>query len=210
MLAVFARAPEIGKVKSRLAAAIGADAALAVYLTLLRHTAKIIRAWNGPVRIVYTGDEAALAASQLGRFPRQSQAAGNLGDRLQAAAADLLPANPNGLLIIGTDCPLLTIAHLDEMAATMLGLRVAIGPARDGGYWGIGVRDLAAAACCFAADLPWSQPDLLSATRNRLAVAGLALATTTLLDDLDDLADLHLAEAAGFRWQTKHGPVDHV
>jgi rSAM/selenodomain-associated transferase 1 len=210
LLAVIARAPETGRVKSRLAATIGSAAALAVYRGLLTHTAALASAWRGPVRVLFTGDEAALAGSPLGSFPRQPQARGGLGERLFAATAALLPGRPAGVLFIGTDCPLLTQAHLADLATALPSVRVAIGPARDGGYWGIAVRDLAAAACCFAPDLPWSQPGLLAATRHRLTVAGMSLATTTLLDDLDDVADLRLAEAAGFCWQAKHGPADDV
>ena len=209
-LVVFARAPEIGRVKSRLAAVIGPEAALSVYHELMIRTAALASAWPGPVCIVYAGDEAALASSPLGVFPRGAQADGGLGQRLFAVAVDLLPVNPTGLLFIGTDCPSLTSSHLVTLATTLTRVRVAIGPARDGGYWGIGVRDLAAASICFASDLPWSQPALLAATAQRLAVAGLTLATTTLLDDLDDVADLRRAEAAGYRWQAKHRPPDHV
>jgi uncharacterized protein len=200
-LCVFARAPVRGQVKTRLSKGLGDDVAMQVYRALLSHTGTVAAKWRGPVRVFVAGDINSLHDSKLGAFTLTSQSEGKtLGARLLAGVTEMLKTSPTGVLAIGTDCPRLQLDHLTTLAAGLQHAPVAIGPARDGGYWGIAVKTLAAAKICFADDLPWSEQTLMVATRKRLSAANIPCGHGELLDDLDTIADLNRAEAAGFRW----------
>jgi hypothetical protein len=194
-LVILARAPELGRVKTRLAATIGAASTLRVYHHLLARVADVARGWPGAVTLMTTGADAAWDGSALAHLPRTPQPDGGLGRRIAAALRLGLSQAPCAV-VIGTDCPGLTAAHLERLAATAT--PAAFGPADDGGYWGLALTDPAVIAPCTGDDLPWSTPALLDATRDRLAVAGLACATTEVLRDCDDADDLAAAIAAGF------------
>nr|MBA2482711.1 glycosyltransferase [Planctomycetota bacterium] len=180
-LAIFARAPVLGQVKTRLARSIGDDAALAVYLHLVQHTACIAGLWPGPVAVFVSGERALVSASPLGRFTLHDQADGGLGARL-AAAVERVDAPT---MVIGVDCPGLQIEHLQRLSSALVAAPVAFGPASDGGYWGVAIREPRSIGPCFADDLPWSQSDLLSATQARLDAAAIAWSLVDTLDDLD-------------------------
>ncbi len=199
-LCIFARAPIKGQVKTRLAKTLGDDVAMEVYRALLAHTGFVATQWTGPVRIYVAGDSNSLHDSQLGSFPMFAQKSGELGTRLLDGVSKALAETPNGAVAIGTDCPLLQIEHITALASHLANRSVAIGPSRDGGYWGIAVNSLETAQICFADDLPWSTQTLLVATRKRLSAANIPCGHGELLDDLDTLSDLNRAEAAGFRW----------
>jgi rSAM/selenodomain-associated transferase 1 len=202
-LCIFARAPEKGQVKTRLAKTLGDDVAMQVYRALLAHTGVVASQWPGLVRVYVAGDANRLHDSPLGAFTMASQTDGSLGARLMDGMSKALKESPSGAIAIGTDCPLLHVDHLTALATGLVNKPVAIGPARDGGYWGIAVNSLEAATVCFAEDLPWSTPTLMVATRKRLMAASIPCGHGELLDDLDTLADLNRAEAAGFRWSNQ-------
>ena len=200
-LVIIARAPEAGRVKTRLAADIGVSAALAVYRQLLGIVAQVQSGWAGPVLLTSTGAADAWIGTGLEHLPRRAQADGGLGCRI-AAALQWGLAHRDRAIAIGTDCPGLTTAHLSRLAAAVPHAPVAFGPAADGGYWGVAVADPAAIPI-FADDaLPWSTPGILRASRQRLAEAGFSSAITDTLADCDDADDLAAAASAGFlAWQ---------
>ena len=195
-LLCFAKAPELGRVKTRLAVSIGDEAALAVYQELLRRTAAVCDAWPGSVRVFRTGDQETFLASPLGHLPASEQCNGNLGERLLYGAQACLADGP--LIIIGTDCPFINTDTLNELATGLAQHDICIGPAQDGGYWGIALSNIAAAEICFASDLPWSQETLLNETEKRLQLAGFTVARCAILDDLDHADDLQAAQAKDF------------
>lgn len=196
-LCIFAKAPETGRVKTRLAATIGDEAALRVYQELLTVTGAVARVWPGPVLVLGTGDEQALAASPLGAFERQAQVAGGLGARLRAGLASALASNDTAIAI-GTDCPFLDLAALQAIDDLLGNHDVAFGPAADGGYWSLGVSRASDLPVVCADDLPWSQADLLTASEQACIAARLTIARGGELADLDDADDLDLARRQGF------------
>jgi len=202
-LAVFARAPVVGAVKTRLAAAIGEAAALTVYRALLARTAQVVRDWPGPVTLFAAGAIPAFADGPCAGLAAVAQVSGGLGARLAAAFTRLLADGP--ALIIGTDCWALTTHHLHALASAVHQAPAAFGPAEDGGYWGIALADPAMVAVCCADDLPWSQAGLLTETCRRLRAIGVEPAFAPGLPDLDDAAGLAAAEAAGFTWRQAGG-----
>ena len=192
-LTIFAKAPERGKVKTRLAADIGDDQALDIYESLLAITARVAHQWQGPVLVCATGNEDQFDTCPLAPFPRIAQVDGNLGERLHAGLTAASAAH-SAAIAIGTDCPGINCNDLANIADLLADNDVAIGPSEDGGYWCLGVAHQTAIACTCAADLPWSQDHLLATTQRTIALAGLQCALGPQLADLDDHDDLRAAQ----------------
>ncbi len=196
-LVIIARAPQLGRVKTRLAAGIGGAGALLVYRQLLDVVTAAQAAWTAPVLLSADGDDAAWDGTGLEHLPRRAQAVGGLGSRIAAALS--WGINTAGSAIaIGTDCPGLRLPHLQRLAALLTTAPVAFGPAEDGGYWGVAVSDQRAIPVIADDALPWSTPAILRVSRERLAAAGIAHALGDTLADCDDADDLAAAVDAGF------------
>ena len=144
---VFAREPVAGEVKTRLAAALGAEAAATIYRELIDATftyAVAARAQRivGAIELWCTPDPASPFFIELAArhgASRHAQGEGDLGDRMSAALADAL-ARAHAALLIGTDCPTLGVAGLAAAAAALDHADVVLGPAEDGGFVLVGAR----------------------------------------------------------------------
>ncbi len=193
-LAVFARSPVPGRVKSRLAPGLPAPLAAALYAGLLADVFAAVSAAVADERLAYWADDPGAAPEG---FLARRQHGGDLGERLRNAFAELLPGESDRALVIGSDTPPLTTAHIDDALAALETRDAVLGPTRDGGYWCVGLRRPAPE---LFADIPWSTPDVFTRTLARARAAGLGVATAATLDDLDtpsDLAVLVGALAAG-------------
>lgn len=195
-LVIIARAPELGRVKTRLAASLGDARTLLVYRQLLAHVVRTAQQWPGPVLLASSGHDDAWIGSGCEAWPRQAQADGGLGARIAAALTWGLQVSPCAIAI-GTDCPAISVAHLTTVVAGLDGAPVAFGPAHDGGYWSIAVRAPEVLSLVAADDLPWSQPTLLDVTRERLERAAISYVLGPTLADCDDVDDLAAAVTAG-------------
>ena len=120
-LLIFARQPVLGRVKTRLAADIGDEAALAVYRELLSITAEAVTAAKQPAT-VWLADAPTPPPAALPEWPSlpwQPQAAGDLGQRMTAAFAHAFASGATAVAIIGTDCPGLRASHLTQAFALL-------------------------------------------------------------------------------------------
>jgi glycosyltransferase A (GT-A) superfamily protein (DUF2064 family) len=98
-------------------------------------------------------------------------------------------------IVIGTDCPALTLEHLRTAArALMDGVDVVIVPVEDGGYGLIGMRRLQPA---LFAGMTWSHSSVMAETRRRLTKLGLSWREPARLWDIDEPADLERMARAG-------------
>lgn len=191
---VFARAPEPGRVKTRLIPAIGPERAARLHLAMLRRTLETAAdAGIGPVELWCTPgtDHPALVdAAAAHGLERYAQSGDDLGERMGHALARRL-AGGAAALVIGTDCPALERGDL-RAAATALasGADAVLGPARDGGYYLIGLRR---AAPEVFADVAWGGGQVLEQTRENLRALRWRwreLATRADVDRPEDLAAL--------------------
>ncbi len=195
-LVVMARAPELGRVKTRLAAAIGDAQAVAMYRQMLAITARAAAAWRGPVLLTTVGNATTFAGTGLEHCAQLPQPAGPLALRLAAALQAGLE-RAQRCIVIGSDCPALTVAALHRIAMLLDATPVAFGPAMDGGFWAIGASDVRVAEAVTAAAVPWSTDRTLAILRDELLGRGIASATGPMLADCDEPADLQAAIAAG-------------
>ena len=193
-VAILAKAPLPGLVKTRLFPALGPEGAARLQAALVARTVETAcRAGTGPVTL-WTSLEPRHAlfttlAARFGlRLTRQDY--GDLGARMLAA----IGVGPT--LVIGNDCPALTPDHLREAAAALRdGDDAVIIPAEDGGYVLIGLREPQPALFCA---MRWSVPTVLAETRRRLARCGLKARELARLWDVDVPDDLSRLSQPGF------------
>jgi rSAM/selenodomain-associated transferase 1 len=192
-VAVFAKVPRPGAVKTRLIPVLGAAGAAALQARLIETTlAKAHAVEDAAVRLWLAGD-----TSQYTPPPRQAwavQQGADLGARMaQAFVATLTRAR--ACVLIGTDCPALEPRHLRHAFEELERNDVVVIPAEDGGYVLIA---LGAPQPRLFEDIPWGGPSVMQATRARIEAAGLRAAYLPALPDLDTPADLARARAAGW------------
>jgi len=182
---IFAKAPEPGRVKTRLIRELGAEAAARLQHRLLEETvARVNAAGLCPVTLCCAPDENHPVFLELAAgfgLALRPQCGGDLGQRMARAATDAL-AEAEQVLLLGTDCPVMDANYLRQ-ALTRLdaGDDAVIGPAEDGGYVLLGLRR------CYPGlftEMPWGSDEVLATTRQRLADVA---ARTTLLPPLWDL-----------------------
>lgn len=179
---VMGKAPEHGRVKTRLAADIGADAALGVYRELLDITLSAVRSSEWNVVLAIDGDPRRLPSHDHRVI---SQRGDELGVRLVNAIRDV--GAGDRMLVIGTDAPSLTTSDLRDAFRALDTSDVVIGPATDGGYWLIGFTALHEEVFH---DIPWSTEHVYTVTLDRCAALGLRVATLAMKADVDTADDL--------------------
>jgi rSAM/selenodomain-associated transferase 1 len=169
LIIVFAKAPNAGEVKTRLIPALGADGAAALHGQLLHRT--LVTATNaglGPVELHCAPDENDPFLRDCGRhfgIALAPQRGDDLGGRLHHAFEEALARHAR-VIVVGTDCPVLTEQHLrDAQQALAGGNDAVLIPAEDGGYALIGLTQCDAR---LFNDIPWGSDTVLTTTRERL------------------------------------------
>ncbi len=200
-LLVFARLPELGKVKTRLARSIGAERALAVYEAMLRDLlASIGRSSERmEVEIMWAPAEAANGASiecAFGEYATAMQTGDTLGDRLAMAMSErFFFHRTDKIVAIGVDDPRLARATIDGAFALLDSCEWVLGPATDGGYYLIGCRAGAFASEIFAG-VEWGSSSVLRETLARIGTAQQTVALLPERYDIDVEDDLRRYAAA--------------
>lgn len=188
---VFAKAPTPGKVKTRLAADIGALRAAEIYRTMGRATVDGLR--DGAYRLIVFGDPPdAPSLESIARWlgpddiEVRAQSGGDLGTRMAAAVEEAL-AESDEVVLVGTDIPGIDRGTVLEAFARLGSHDVVVGPATDGGYYLVG---LTRPRPELFADIEWSTPRVLPETLKRIEAAGLAVALLEPKSDVDTVDDL--------------------
>lgn len=199
-LAVMAKAPRVGKVKTRLAPALGFEGSAAINVCFLRDTTQNIAevsAGGGAAGVIcYTpiGDEEAfdgLLPEEFALIPQRGDA---FGERLLAAAEDILACGFGAVCLIDSDSPTLPTVALEAAVRELArpGDRVVLGGSQDGGYYLIGLKQAHAAPF---ERITWSTETVYAETAERCAEAGLELVELPLWYDVDDAETLKVLEA---------------
>jgi uncharacterized protein len=194
-LLVFARLPELGKVKTRLARSIGAERALAVYEAMLRDLLASIGASSErmEIEVMWAPTEAANGerlARAFGGCATAMQTGDTLGDRLAMALSErFFFHRTEKIVAIGVDDPRLSRAAIDSAFALLDSCEWVLGPATDGGYYLIGCRAGAFQSEVFAG-VEWGSPSVLRETLARIAAAQQTVALLPERYDIDVEEDL--------------------
>ncbi|MEE4250204.1 MAG: TIGR04282 family arsenosugar biosynthesis glycosyltransferase [Alcanivoracaceae bacterium] len=207
-VAIFARPPVAGQVKTRLAATLGDAAALDVYRRLLAMTLESASGSGYPCVMFAAAPSAELArmADEYGVSFRLQQGHG-LGERM-VRAIDELHQQYQRVLLIGSDCPELAPHHLQRGFAALAAASVVLGPAEDGGYWLIGSSEALLWRDHKLLDpVSFGGPEALAMTLSCLQYHGATIAMLAALWDLDTEADYRRAVSAGLLGQSdqNHG-----
>lgn len=177
---IFARAPRFGGVKRRLAAGIGRRRALRFHRftteSIIRRLARD-RRWRTVLAV--TGEPWRWPA----RLPRMVQCGTDLGERM-ANALCAAPAGP--VLLVGSDIPGVTANVIADAFHALRAVDVIFGPARDGGYWLVGVRNRGLLRRLFRGVRWGSEHALADTLKNVPASCRCGLAKE--LEDVDDTA----------------------
>ena len=191
----MARRPQAGAVKTRLAADLGRQAALAFYARNLRRTLERLagRRWRATVAVTPAG-AVRRRARWLRGLPALAQGEGDIGHRMQAAI-DAAP--PGAVVVVGSDAPGLARRHIARAFRALRCFDAVFGPAADGGFWLVGVAAHRRRARLFAAGIRWSTPHALADTLRRLP-PDWRVAMLEVLDDIDDGDDFR-------RWRRRAG-----
>ena len=184
-----------GSAKTRLIPALGAAGAAALAERLLEHAVHTaMSAGFRRVELCTTPDAGHPAFQRLAALHGlvvSEQGDGDLGARMNRALNRVLAGGGHALLI-GTDAPALDRATLHEAARALDDADAVFVPALDGGYALVGLRRPAPA---LFEGVPWSSAQVMAATRQRAASAGLRLAELAAVSDIDVPADLvHLPQ----------------
>ena len=185
-LLVFARAPQPGRVKTRLIPALGVNGAAALYRRLLARTLDTAVRVPGVVRELWCdgdGDACRELARHYGMLLRL-QSGDDLGERMHRAlaAGDGAPA-----VLIGSDCPGYNPEYLGRAFAALSTHDLVLGPALDGGYVLIGARR---SDPRLFQGIAWGGEQVLADTRKRLRELGLDWCELPVQRDLDRPEDL--------------------
>lgn len=201
-IAIFARRPEPGQVKTRLSPALPPELASQLYAAMLEDTLEVVRSVRVDTRTVFWAEVPAADRSPEGFF-WHAQKGADLGARM-ADAFDTLLVDGAHAVVVGSDCPGLTTAPLERAFAALDRAELVLGPATDGGYWLVG---LARPAPELFAGIEWSTATVFTETLARATGLGLSVETLPLMEDLDTPDDLaRLVTAAAMGHEDKLGP----
>ena len=196
-LAVMAKAPRVGRVKTRLSPPLTLEQAADLNACFLQDTVENIAGVAGAAGLVsYTpvGDEALFEGLLPEGFSLVAQRGDGFGERLLAAAEDILACGFGSVCLIDSDSPTVPREAYAQAVAELAqpGDRIVLGPTEDGGYYLIGLKQANAAVF---EEIAWSTETVYEETRERARTAGIDVVELPLWYDVDDGATLKILQA---------------
>lgn len=193
LLIQFAKWPEKGRVKTRLAAALGEEGALEAHIALTRSVLDQLMATGYPVSFWWDRSVDApprpatgiLDVLEANGIPQRTQSGADLGARMTQALAWGIDCAGRAI-IVGSDCPSVDADYLEKAREALETVDVVIGPADDGGYVLIGARTTVDG---MLAGIEWGTPRALEQTCGRLQQKGLRYRCLEPLWDVDEPED---------------------
>jgi rSAM/selenodomain-associated transferase 1 len=196
VLGLFAKRPEPGYVKTRLAASVGAEPAARIAAAFLADTVQRLTQVDAQRILAYSPADAlkyftGIAATHFEVTP---QADGDLGHRMAAFFMEQLAREIGPVVLVGTDSPTLPSALIEQAFRELATSDLVLGPATDGGYYLVGCRKTVPP---IFEGITWSSSGVLGETVARLRDTASCLALLPPWYDVDTLDD----------WRTLQGHV---
>jgi len=193
-LMVFAKAPALGRGKTRLAggngaAGIGAVHALRLYRAMTVRVLRSVR--DARWKVVVAGTPDGVRAREWGDVEVVAQGAGSLSPRLEAALS-----GRGTICVIGTDCPQVQARDVADAFAALRTCDVVLGPADDGGFWLIGAKRVWPG---MLEGVRWSSEHAAADVAARVERAGGRVGWLRVLVDVDDVEALAVVREMGRR-----------
>lgn len=186
VLGLFAKWPEPGKVKTRLARHIGPGQAAALALAMVQDTLAFLYPLKCSKILLFTPQEKQSDFSQLAgkNWQLRLQSAGDLGQRL----GDFFTSFPGRTIAFGADSPTYPPGQIEKAFDLLQSSLGVLGPALDGGCCLIGYRDFQNS---FLDQVPWSTNAVLESLGKNLQKAGIQPVLLPTGFDVDEMEDLH-------------------
>ena len=188
-LIIFCKNPVLGRCKTRLAASIGPEKALAVYRFLLAHTAQVARQVSAKRIVFYSQEPIDDDVFDSRYFHKDGQEGDDLGERMANALRKSFANGAKKVIIIGSDLYDISSELIEQGFEALETHQTVIGPAKDGGYYLIGMNGTNSEVF---KGKNWGTSSVLQDTLSNLSPN-----LTFLLDeknDIDQLEDLHPEE----------------
>lgn len=188
---VFLKAPEKGKVKTRLVGYLDEDQVLRLYQCFAIDVIETVKKGTYRFRICYSPLEAETKITEwLGRqYDLMPQIGTDLGKRMDHAFCEAFLSGADQAVLIGTDLPDLTGKLIDQAFKSLDGHDVVIGPAIDGGYYLVGFKADAYLPQIFQ-NIPWGTSDVFGQTIGILKRRHLRVYVLPPWRDIDEIEDL--------------------
>jgi rSAM/selenodomain-associated transferase 1 len=191
-LILFTRYPEPGRTKTRLIPALGAQGAAALQRQMSEEMVARIAQFASQYPVIpeiryADGDQQTMEAWLSCAIPCVAQGEGDLGLRLHRAFTQSFAQGDQAVIVIGADCPGLSQALFAQAFAALERKDLVMGPAIDGGYYLVGLKQPAPA---LFAEIPWGSGGVLAATLKQAQALNLATHLLEPLADVDRPEDL--------------------
>jgi rSAM/selenodomain-associated transferase 2/rSAM/selenodomain-associated transferase 1 len=200
-LIVFTRYPEPGTTKTRLIPLLGAKGAADLQRKMTEHVLLQVKRLSTQrelsVEIRYEGGDKNLMQTWLGQdFEYRPQGSGDLGQRMKRSFEDAFGTGAITVVIIGTDIPEITGGIIQKAFSALQQKNMALGPAKDGGYYLIGLQknSLSQAIPDLFSGINWGAGDVLEKTIKIATHSGLSFTLLDVLQDVDHPEDLIVRE----------------
>ena len=201
-LMIFTKNPVLGKVKTRLAAGIGEQAALKVYMQLLKHTREITMDIDFSDKMIFYDDF--IPAKDNWKediYDKYLQGEGDLAKKMENAFSNAFDEGYDKVMIMSPDCPELTTLKLKQAFTLLNKHDFVLGPLRDGGYYLLGMKEHTPEVL---RDIEFSESSVFEETLKRIESMGKTVKILPELYDVDEEADLDnkLRKAVGLEETT--------
>lgn len=193
-LIIFTRYPEIGKTKTRLIPAIGAEKSANLQRLMTEKTINSIELLTKiidiEVNIYFQGGNKELMQQWLGdKYNFYPQIERDLGEKMYSAFKDSFAQKNEQVIIIGVDCLELSIDILQEAFLALNNHDLVIGKALDGGYYLLGLNTLEKS---LFDHIQWGTNQVFSQTMSKIEKLNYITYQLPVLRDVDRAEDLHL------------------
>ena len=189
LLIIFYRNPQLGKVKTRLAATMGNEAALEIYLKLAKHTRSVTENISIDKVIYYSDFIDKNDFWNNHQYRKALQSGNDLGEKMKHAFSIGFHNGYHSICIIGTDCLELTEDFILNAFENLQSHDAVIGPAKDGGYYLLGTKKLYPE---IFNNKNWSTDTVFTETIHNFNSGGLSYYELPELRDIDKEEDLLL------------------
>ena len=186
-LIIFIKNAVAGKVKTRLAQGVGEEMALKYYKALLNHTRTVAEGVDAIRYLYYSESVEKKDRWDSARFIKRTQKGADLGTRMYKAFQEVKEVKK---IIIGSDCPQITTLDLVQAFDSLDHHDLVIGPANDGGYYLLGVKEVYKELFL---DMEWSVESVFNETIERANKLNLKVKILRELVDLDTVEDLKIS-----------------
>lgn len=187
-LAMFAKSPLPGQVKTRLTPPLTPNECADLYRRMLLDTVSRVGTLSADPFICYHGEDR-FFHRHFPHIPLLPQEGEDLGTRLENAFDALDSRGYANRVVIGTDAPDLPLSYIEEAFRLLeQGSDAVFGPAEDGGYYLVALRSGYGG---LFRDIPWSGPEVLEKSLEKAAQGGLKVSLLPVWYDVDSFEDLN-------------------